>query len=100
MATKAHNSAILQNGKRRRRISLSSLEDGETIVLIQSVARYAGQTAISEAKVLKLAVTYLRGHDVVKRHPDGKIEVLGKVKRIESKVKFVKGTILHAKKDR
>ena len=100
MDTKTHKSTVLQNGKRHRKISLASLEDGETLVLIESVARYAGQIAISEAKVLRLEVTYLRGNDIVKRHPDGKIEIVGKVKPVESKVKFVKGTILHAKKDR
>ena len=100
MATKAHKSTIVQNGKRHRKISLASLEDGETLVLIESVARYAGQIAISEAQVLKLAVTYLRGYDIVKRYPDGKIEVVGKVKPVEPQVKFVKGTVLHAKKDR
>jgi hypothetical protein len=65
----------LQNGKRHRKVSLASLEDGETLELIGLVARESGQRAILEAKVLKLTVTYLRGHDVVKRHPDGKIEI-------------------------
>lgn len=100
MATKTDNFTTLQSGKRRRRISLASLEDDETLMLIKSVARYAGQTAISEAKVLKLALTYLRGHEVVKCHPDGKIEVIGNVKPVDPNLKFAKGTVLHAKKIR
>jgi hypothetical protein len=57
---------------------LSFLEDNEeNHKILAELARTASIQAIAEAKVLGLDITYLRGNEIVKESPDGKITVIG-----------------------
>jgi hypothetical protein len=83
----------------RRKRALASVEDSKEYNLtLQDVARSAGEEAIIEAKVLKIPVTYLSGNQVVKKFPDGKIEVIKQLFKAKSSKVLRKGTILHARK--
>jgi hypothetical protein len=83
----------------RRKRALASVEDSKEYNLtLQDVARAAGEEAIIEAKVLKIPVTYLSGSQVVKKFPDGKIEVIKQLLKAKSSKVLRKGTVLHARK--
>jgi hypothetical protein len=57
---------------------LSYLEDNEeNHKILADLARAASIQAIAEAKALGLDITYLRGNEIVKESPDGKITVIG-----------------------
>jgi len=79
---------------------LSSVEDSKAYsVILQDIAREAGEEAILEAKVLKIPVTYLNDNNqVVKKFPDGRIEIIEQLVKSETHKAIAKGTILHARK--
>jgi hypothetical protein len=87
------------NTHRRKRL-LSSVEDSkEYSVILQDIAREAGEEAVLEAKILKIPITYLNAHrQVVKEFPDGRIEILEQLPKLNSSRVLRKGTILHARK--
>lgn len=87
------------NIHRRKRL-LASVEDSkEYSVILQDIARAAGEEAILEAKVLKIPITYLNDkNQVVKEFPDGRIEVIKQLNKSETHITLPKGTILHARK--
>ncbi|MDB5152868.1 MAG: hypothetical protein JWR54_1619 [Mucilaginibacter sp.] len=83
----------------RRKRALASVEDSKEYNLtLQDIATAAGEEAIIEAKVLKIPVTYLSGTQVVKKFPDGKIEVIKQISKSKTSAVLRKGTILHARK--
>lgn len=78
---------------------MSAIEDSEDFAdVIQEVARLAAKAAVDEAKALKIPVIYLRGEEIIKKHPDGNIEVVGRIKKTEHSVGIKKGSVLHAGK--
>jgi len=85
---------------RRRKRLLSSVEDSkEYSDILQDIAREAGEEAILEAKVLKIPITYLNDNNqVVKKFPDGRIEVIKQLVKSENHITLPKGTTLHARK--
>ena len=87
------------NIHKRKRL-LSSVEDSkEYSVILQDIAREAGEEAILEAKVLKIPITYLNANrQVVKEFPDGRIEILEQLPNLKSSEALRKGAILHARK--
>jgi len=46
----------------------------------QQMCREAGLFAIKEAKDKGLPITYVENDEIIKEYPDGKTEVLGKIK--------------------
>ena len=57
---------------------LSYLEDNEeNHIILAELARKASVQAIAEAKSLGLDITYLRGNEIIKESPTGKITVIG-----------------------
>ncbi|MFI5160719.1 MAG: hypothetical protein ACHQHN_05545 [Sphingobacteriales bacterium] len=84
----------------RRRKTLESVEDSkEYSDILQDIASAAGQEAILEAKVLKIPITYLNAsRQVVTEFPDGRIEVLEQLPKLNASRALRKGTILHARK--
>jgi CHASE2 domain-containing sensor protein len=94
-----NQSTIKGHIKRRKRITLSALEDSKDFSsLVQYVAQMAAKAAIAESKALKIPVTYLQGNKIVKKYPDGKVEVIGKIINQKPAVMLRKGSVLHAKK--
>lgn len=68
---------------------LSFLEDNEeNHKILAELARTASIQAIAEAKALRLDITYLRGEEIVKESPDGKITVIGIKKNKTIKVEI------------
>ncbi len=80
--------------------ALASVEDSKGYsVILQDIARAAGEEAIIEAKVLKIPITYLNEkHQVVKKFPDGRIEVIEQLQKTKTFKVLRKGTVLHARK--
>jgi len=87
------------NIHKRKRL-LSSVEDSkEYSVILQDIAREAGDEAILEAKVLNIPITYLNDDgQIVKKFPDGTIQVIKQLNKSEIHISLPKGTILHARK--
>jgi hypothetical protein len=87
------------NIHKRKRL-LSSVEDSkEYSVILQDIAREAGNEAVLEAKVLKIPITYLNDESqIVKKFPDGRIEVIKQLNKSETHISLPKGTVLHARK--
>jgi len=87
------------NINKRKRL-LSSVEDSkEYSVILQDIAREAGEEAVLEAKVLKIPITYLNDNDqIVKRFPDGRIQVIKQLSKSDTHIALPKGTVLHARK--
>jgi len=84
----------------RRKRALASVEDSrEYSVILQDIARAAGEEAIVEAKILNIPITYLNSnHQVVKKFPDGRIEVIEQLLKPKPSKVLRKGTVLHARK--
>ncbi len=84
----------------RRKRALASVEDSKGYsVILQDIGRAISEEAILEAKVLKIPITYLnKDNQVVKKFPDGKIEVIKQLVKSETHKALPKGTILHAGK--
>jgi hypothetical protein len=84
----------------RRKRALASVEDSkEYSVILQDIARAAGEEAVLEAKILKIPITYLNAsRQVVKEFPDGRIEVLEQLPKLKASRVIRKGTVLHARK--
>ena len=79
---------------------LASVEDSKDYnIILQDIARAAGDEAVLEAKVLKIPITYLNDdNQVVKKFPDGRIEVIKQLTESEAPVALPKGTKLHVRK--
>lgn len=91
----------IETHKGKGKMLLSSIEDGKEFSnVVGKTANYAGKQAVAEAKVLKLPVTYLKGGEVIRENPDGKVEVLKRLKSRHKPVSIKKGTVLHARKDK
>jgi hypothetical protein len=84
----------------RSKKTLASVEDRKDYsIILQNIAREAGNEAIVEAKVLKIPITYLNSdNQVVKRFPNGRIEVIEHLTKAKKNNIFPKGTILHSHK--
>lgn len=90
----------IETPKGEGKTPLSSVEDGgEFGAVVGRTATYAGKQAVSEARVLKLPITYLKGGEVIKESPDGKIQVLKRLKSPKPVI-IKKGTVLHARKSK
>ncbi|HAL83402.1 MAG: hypothetical protein ACHQIM_02410 [Sphingobacteriales bacterium] len=79
---------------------LESVEDSKEYgVILQEIAREAGEEAVLEAKILKIPITYLNAsRQVVKEFPDGRIEIIKQLPALKTHRSFAKGTVLYARK--
>jgi hypothetical protein len=87
------------NIHKRKRL-LSSVEDSKAYNgILQGIAREAGDEAILEARVLNIPITYLNDDaQIVKKFPDGSVEIIKQLNKSETHISLPKGTILHARK--
>lgn len=78
---------------------LSGLEDSRDVIpALQEIASFAAVSAITEAKVLKIPVTFLKGTEVVRRFSDGRTEIVTHINNSKASSILKKGTVLHARK--
>jgi len=84
---------------RRRKRGMSGVEDDKKLFssIVKMVAKLAAGSAIAEAKALNIPVAYLRGKDVIQKHPDGHVEVIARISSQKPSVILKRGSILHAK---
>jgi hypothetical protein len=59
-----------------------SLEDQIVALAVGGKLAGAGRRAIEAQRKGGLPVTFMRGDEIIKAHPDGREEVLGKVERV------------------
>ena len=84
---------------RRRKRGMSGVEDDKKqfASIVKMVAKLAAGSAIAEAKALNIPVAYLRGKDVIQKHPDGHVEVIARILSEKPSILLKRGSILHAK---
>ena len=92
------NRQLSTQNKKSRRTKLSGLEDSKDFVpAIQEIASLAAVSAIREAKVLKIPLTYLKGNEIVRKFSDGRTETISHLVKKKKSVILKKGTVLHAR---
>jgi hypothetical protein len=74
--------------------NLGQLEEKADISFFIKIGKSAAHNAINENKAMGIAITYLDGNSVVKKQPDGAIQVKRQLTPVAHR-KFAKGTVLN-----
>lgn len=85
--------------KQRHKRNMSGVEDSKDFArTVKAVGRMAAKAAVSEAKALRIPLTYLEGKTIIRKHPGGHVEVIAEISNAKPTINLKKGTVLHARK--